>query len=94
MLTLVIYDISNDKARTKLAELLMNYGLKRIQYSGFKGFLNTHDRAILAKEVKRFVNSDRDSIYVIKLCKECANTCQIISKRKVTLLNESEVKIV
>ncbi|MEM3383579.1 MAG: CRISPR-associated endonuclease Cas2 [Nitrososphaerales archaeon] len=49
MITLVIYDISDDKDRYKVAELLMNYGLERIQYSGFKGILNTHDRLILAK---------------------------------------------
>ncbi|MGQ9468923.1 MAG: CRISPR-associated endonuclease Cas2 [Nitrososphaerales archaeon] len=75
MLTLVIYDISDDKDRTKLAELLMNYGLERIQYSGFKGPLNTHDCVILAKEVRRFVKGDRDSVYVIRLCKECASLC-------------------
>ncbi|MEM4310895.1 MAG: CRISPR-associated endonuclease Cas2 [Nitrososphaerales archaeon] len=93
MLTLVIYDISDDRDRSKLAELLMNYGLERIQYSGFKGMLNTHDRLMLAKEVKRFVKGDRDSIYLIRLCRECASLCQIISKKEIVLVNESDVKI-
>jgi CRISPR-associated protein Cas2 len=94
MITLVIYDISDDKDRSKLAELLMNYGLERIQYSGFKGILNTHDRLILVKEVKRFVTGDKDSVYVIRLCKECANSCQIVSKKDVTLIDKSQVRIV
>ena len=94
MLTLVIYDISNDKDRSRLSELLMNYGLERVQYSGFKGMLNTHDRMILAKEVKRFVKGDRDSIYVIRLCRECASLCKIVSSKETVLVDESNVKIV
>lgn len=94
MLTLVIYDISNDKDRSRLSELLMNYGLERVQYSGFKGMLNTHDRMILAKEVKRFVKGDRDSIYVIRLCREYASLCKIVSSKETVLVDESNVKIV
>lgn len=35
MLTLVIYDISSDDIRTKLANRLFDYGLRRVQYSAF-----------------------------------------------------------
>jgi len=54
MMTLVIYDISDDDDRGKLANMLFDFGLQRIQYSGFKGELNAHDRHILAKEVGKF----------------------------------------
>ena len=36
---LVVYDISDDKLRTKVADILMDYGLDRIQYSAFAGKL-------------------------------------------------------
>jgi CRISPR-associated protein Cas2 len=94
MMTLVIYDISNDDDRTKLSNLLQDYGLERIQYSGFKGDLNTHDRHILAKEVKRFVTGERDSVYVLRLCNECASLCQIISSKEVIFIDKTHVKIV
>lgn len=50
MLTLVIYDISDNKQRTRLADHLKEYGLYQIQYSGFVGELNPHDRNILLKD--------------------------------------------
>ena len=55
MLTLVIYDISEDKPRTKLAKHLQDFGLSRVQYSGFVGELNPNDSIILSKEVKRYI---------------------------------------
>lgn len=94
MMTLVIYDISNDDDRTKLANLLQDFGLERIQYSGFKGDLNTHDRHILARQVKRFVTGERDSIYIIRLCGQCAGLCQIVSSKEVIFIDRSHVKIV
>ncbi|MDI6903703.1 MAG: CRISPR-associated endonuclease Cas2 [Methanocellales archaeon] len=94
MLTLVTYDISEDKSRTKLAKHLQNYGLHRIQYSGFTGELNPHDRILLSKEVKQYTTSETDSIYVIPLCERCYRLCKIISDRELSLKDASEIKIV
>ncbi|WP_309493156.1 CRISPR-associated endonuclease Cas2 [Candidatus Hecatella orcuttiae] len=94
MMTLVIYDISNDDSRTKLANLLQDFGLERIQYSGFKGDLNTHDRHILAQQVKKFVTGERDSVYIIRLCNECASLCHIVSSKEAIFIDKSHVKIV
>jgi CRISPR-associated protein Cas2 len=93
MMTLVIYDISSDDDRAKLANMLFDFGLQRIQYSGFKGDLNAHDRHILAKEVSKYVTGERDSIYVVPMCNNCASTCQIISAKGTILVDESHVKI-
>ena len=94
MFYLVIYDISNDKDRFRLAQTLQNYGLNRIQYSAFKGELNPHDREILAKETRKFVTSKRDSIYIIPLCEKCAKLCDVQSLEEVKLIDESKVKII
>jgi len=37
--TLVVYDIPNDRVRTKIADFCLDYGLDRIQYSAFLGDL-------------------------------------------------------
>lgn len=94
MMTLVIYDISNDDDRTKLANMLQDFGLERIQYSGFKGELNSHDRQILTNQVRRFVTGERDSIYIIRLCNQCASLCQIVSGKEIIFIDKSHVKIV
>lgn len=94
MLTLVTYDISEDKPRTKLARHLQRYGLKRIQYSGFVGELNPNDRFILTKELKQYATTEMDSIYIIPLCERCYRLCTVISEREISLKDASEIKIV
>ena len=34
---LLIYDIPDDRKRTKIADICLDYGLDRIQYSAFSG---------------------------------------------------------
>ncbi|MCS7131310.1 MAG: CRISPR-associated endonuclease Cas2 [Hadesarchaea archaeon] len=95
MPTLVIYDISSDEIRTKLADRLFDYGLQRIQYSAFKGELNVHDREVLVKELMKFIGGGRDSIYVIPLCERCARLCRIIAEKQAPpLVEEEKVKLV
>ncbi len=50
MYCLLIYDIPNDKKRTKIADVCQDYGLDRIQYSAFVGKLHrTHQRELFRK---------------------------------------------
>ena len=50
MHTLVVYDISNDRRRTKIADVCLDYGLDRIQMSAFMGQLNrTHQEELMLK---------------------------------------------
>lgn len=91
--TLVIYDISDDDKRTGLREHLRDYGLNHIQYSGFLGEVNPHDRFVLSKEVDKFLSGERDSIYIVPLCSKCLRLCKIISEGGGDLEDE-EVEIV
>jgi CRISPR-associated protein Cas2 len=44
---MVVYDISDDKARHKASETCLDYGLDRFQYSVFSGLLKpTHVREL------------------------------------------------
>lgn len=94
MITLVIYDISDDSKRTKLSSYLKQYGLKRIQYSGFRGELDANDRHVLVQEAGKFLSCDEDSIYVIPLCSSCIRTVSIIGKSKGDFAEDDKVKIV
>jgi len=94
MLTLVIYDITDDKARTNLSTLLLSMGLERVQYSAFKGEMNPNDREVLARRVKRYVRDENDCVFVIPLCERCVSTATTVSSKKVSLLKDSSVDIV
>lgn len=78
----MIYDISENKPRSELAKLLKEFGLTRVQYSGFMGELNPNDRKVLENIVKRFVKTERDSIYIVPLCSRCLATLKIVGKGK------------
>lgn len=93
MLTLVIYDISDDKKRTHLSRKLLSYSLSRIQYSAFKGELNSHDRFVLQKELKKFLSTETDSIYIIPLCEKCFSLVEILSQTK-TPLRDEKIKVI
>jgi CRISPR-associated protein Cas2 len=42
--TYVLYDIPDDAVRTKIADVCKDYGLERIQFSAFCGFLTRNKR--------------------------------------------------
>lgn len=53
VLILTIYDIENDRIRTKVSEACKDYGLQRIQYSAFLGDLNRGRRDELLLRLRK-----------------------------------------
>lgn len=93
METLVIYDISSDRLRERLADRLFDYGLQRVQLSAFSGELNPHDRQALLKELCGFIGCERDRIYVIPLCDRCVRMWRAVGS-KAEPVREDEVRVV
>lgn len=91
---LVVYDITDDGQRKRLATMLQTFGLARIQYSAFRGALNANDRAVLARRVSQFVKDEHDSIFIIPMCDRCTGTAEIISNSGACLVKDSSVQIV
>jgi CRISPR-associated protein Cas2 len=61
MLVLVVYDIPNDKRRTKLSNFLEGYG-RRVQFSVFECFLNLDEMGELYGRVKKLVKPAEDNV--------------------------------
>jgi len=53
MQTLVIYDVEDDRARTRVAEACKDFGLQRIQYSCFRGKLSQNKREELYERMRK-----------------------------------------
>lgn len=53
MQTLLIYDIPDDRVRTKVADVCLDYGLQRIQYSAFLGDLSRTHQEELILQIKK-----------------------------------------
>ncbi|HBE16860.1 MAG TPA: CRISPR-associated endonuclease Cas2 [Cyanobacteria bacterium UBA11149] len=61
MLVVVVYDIPDDKRRTKLSNFLEGYG-RRVQFSVFECFLSLDEMRELYQKVQRLVKPDEDNV--------------------------------
>src|SRR5438477_13179594 len=67
---LLIYDIENDRLRTRTSEICLNYGLARIQFSAFFGKLNRNRRQELALHLQRELGDESGRIRIIPVCEQ------------------------
>lgn len=66
-LSLVIYDITDNKRRLRMAKCLEKYGL-RVQRSAFEAILDKKRRERMENEASKLINEEEDSlrIYVLQ----------------------------
>ena len=69
MITWVLYDIENDKARTKVARICKQAGLYRVQLSCFLGTLDKSELDTLQLQIEALVNEDIDKVYIFPMNK-------------------------
>jgi CRISPR-associated endonuclease Cas2 len=79
---LVFYDVPDDKTRNKIGEKLKDYGLKRIQFSGFSGRLNRVLREKLKETLKAIVGDKEAVVYIQPICSKCLDDSLIIENSK------------
>ena len=68
--TYVIYDIANDRIRKKIADVCLDYGLQRIQYSAFLGNINRTRRSALEKKLVEQLGKEQGKIEIIPVCEK------------------------
>lgn len=68
--TVLIYDIEDDRLRTRAAEVCLNYGLERIQFSAFFGRLNRNRRQELALRLQNEIGNKSARIRIIPVCED------------------------
>jgi len=69
MIVWVLYDIENDKARSRVAKLCKQAGLYRVQYSVFLGTLEANEKDTLQLQITDWINEDKDSVYIFPMNK-------------------------
>lgn len=70
--TFVIYDIQDDRIRNRLGETCKDYGLSRIQYSGFMGSLSRNMREELCLKLRDALGEKAGKILVLPICEKDA----------------------
>jgi len=77
----IAYDIGNNKRRTKLVQLLENYGL-RVNYSVFECMLTTKQLHLLQDEVNKLIHPQKDNVLFYRLCLKCFSKKQVFPPKK------------
>jgi CRISPR-associated protein Cas2 len=80
---LLIYDIENDRLRTRTSEICLNYGLARIQFSAFFGKLNRNRRQELALQLQRELGDESGRIRIIPVCEQDLKDMWVLDQYRV-----------
>lgn len=68
MQCLLVYDIPEDRIRTRVAEVCLDYGLERIQYSAFLGELSHNRQEEIMQKLKRKLGKRAGNIQLFPIC--------------------------
>jgi len=79
VLVWVIYDISDDRIRGRVAQICKGYGLYRVQKSAFLGDLNKNESDSLALECEELIE-EVDSVFVFPMCDDCFKKIKLIGE--------------
>lgn len=91
MFILVVYDISNDKRRTKLHDALLGFG-SPVQYSVFECILDGQRLDQMKKAVRKVIKPKLDRVRFYYLCQSCLARTEVTSGPEV--LHETEAIVV
>jgi CRISPR-associated protein Cas2 len=69
-MVLLLYDISDDKARGKVADACLDYGLDRLQYSVFVGHLSRNHQEELLFVIEELLLECGGHIQLIPVCEK------------------------
>ena len=69
MIIWTMYDIKDDKARTRVAKCCKQAGLYRVQYSVFLGTLTASQKDSLELEIQDQIDEEVDSVYIFPMSK-------------------------
>ncbi len=69
MLYIVVYDVSDDRARDRVRELVKDFGGERIQYSAFKVELTEPLLTELLNRSLEIIGSGKGQVMAIPVCR-------------------------
>ena len=87
---LVVYDISNDRRRTRLHDTLLDFGTP-VQYSVFECILDAEGVKRLKRAVRRVIRPRSDRVRFYFLCHACLARTEVTSGPEVLQVTESIV---
>ena len=92
MIAWVLYDIQNDKARTKVAKICKQSGLYRVQFSVFLGTVDKNMKDSLQLQIEELINEETDSVYIFPMSKNVLQETVLLGQAFDKKMVSDEVK--
>lgn len=70
VVTYVFYDIQDDKIRNRVGQACKDFGLERIQFSGFIGYLSRNKREELAIRLRDILEEGNGKVLIQPVCEK------------------------
>ncbi len=80
MLTWVVYDIADDRTRTRVSNRCLDFGLSRVQKSVFLGEIDPNRIEEVILFSKDLLDETTDSVYVFPMCREDFEKVRIVGQ--------------
>ncbi len=80
MLTWVMYDIGENKARNKIVKICEQAGIYRVQYSVWLGEMNKSKRREVQTQIEDLIDHDVDKVYIFPMCREDFKSCVLLGQ--------------
>ncbi len=80
MIVWVLYDIKNDRARTKSSKACKRAGLYRVQYSCFLGSLSANEKDSLELELQDLIDEKHDKVYIFTMSRQELKNCSMLGQ--------------
>ena len=90
--TLVVYDIPDDRRRTKLHDRLLDFG-SPVQYSVFECLVDRDELKKMQKMILKTINKRRDHVRIYHLCAACARKTWVSRGDEVSLAEPAAVVV-
>ena len=85
MFIMVVYDISDNKKRTRLHKTLRRYG-DSVQYSAFECIISEEQFRQMRKEVEIVLGEEARGVRYYDICEECHRKVKTFGRAKTTSL--------
>ncbi len=80
MIVWVLYDIEDDKIRSKIAKFCKQAGLYRVQFSVFLGTIDLNQKNILRLQIEALIDVEKDSLYIFPMSKSELQSTALLGK--------------
>lgn len=83
MQIVLVYDITDNKRRTRLRKTLLSFGTP-VQYSVFECDLSPRQLARMEKAVRAVMQPHEDNVRYYRLCRSCAQGAEVFGGQPLT----------